>query len=225
MAGKNIFIVHAHPEPRSLNGALKDLAVRTLSEAGHHVEVSDLYAMGWKAAADGADFPRRDPAERLHYGRASRAAFDAGTQAQEVRAEQDKLRRADAVILQFPLWWFSVPAILKGWVDRVFAMGRAYGHGQVYADGRFRGKRAMVSVTTGGPSEAYAPDGFNGAIEGILRPIQRGIFQFVGFQVLAPHVLYGPARVEPAVRAQWLGDWQRRLRDIAREAPVEVGTY
>jgi len=104
-------------------------------------------------------------------------------------------------------------------------MGRAYGHGQVYADGRFRGKRAMVSVTTGGPSEAYAPDGFNGAIEGILRPIQRGIFQFVGFQVLAPHVLYGPARVEPAVRAQWLGDWQRRLRDIAREAPVEVGTY
>jgi len=58
----------------------------------------------------------------------------------------DKLVWADFVIFQFPLWWFSVPAILKGWVDRVFAMGFSYNYGRSYEKGVFRGKRAMLSL-------------------------------------------------------------------------------
>lgn len=72
-------------------------------------------------------------------------------------------------------------------------MGRTYGAGRFYKEGVFRGKRAMLSLTTGGPSEVYEKGGWNGDIEAILRPIQRGILEFVGFSILAPHIVYGPA--------------------------------
>ncbi len=58
----NVLIVYAHPEPRSLNGALKDFAVARLEAAGHAVQVSDLYAMGWKAVLDAGDSPSARPA-------------------------------------------------------------------------------------------------------------------------------------------------------------------
>jgi NAD(P)H dehydrogenase (quinone) len=129
------------------------------------------------------------------------------------------------MIWQFPLWWFGLPAILKGWVDRVFAMGRTYGQGHVYDTGRFVGKRALLSLTTGGPEAAYRPDGFNGDLGAMLKPIHRGILNFTGFAVLAPQVVYGPVRADDGQRAQWLAAWARRVEAIAREAPIEVGRY
>ena len=129
------------------------------------------------------------------------------------------------MILQFPLWWFGLPAILKGWVDRVLAMGRTYGAGHFYETGKFRGKRALLSLTTGGPAEAYRKGGFNGDINAILRPIHRGILQFVGFDVLAPQIHYAPVRVDDATRQAWLADWERRLVGIGQEMPIEVGPY
>ncbi|XXS74276.1 NAD(P)H-dependent oxidoreductase [Sorangium sp. So ce131] len=126
----NLLIVYAHPEPRSLNGALRDRMVATLTAAGHEVLVSDLYAQGWKAALDRADFPAEPEGAPLGVIDASHRAFAHGTQTPDVAEEQRRLLWADAVILQFPLWWFSMPAILKGWVERVFAHGFAYGVGE-----------------------------------------------------------------------------------------------
>ena len=121
-------IVHAHPEPKSLNSSLKDLAVSTLENAGHEVQVSDLYAMNWKAVVDAADYGPHasSPLKVAEPGR----AFDAGTLTPDVRAEQEKLLWADTIIFQFPLWWYAMPAILKGWVDRVFTYHFAYGVGE-----------------------------------------------------------------------------------------------
>src|SRR6266568_1101953 len=118
-----ILIVYAHPEPRSLNGSLRDFAVRHLESIGHSVQVSDLYAMRWKAVFDGDDFLARDLDARLDPIGDSKHAFATGTQSPDIAAEQQKLLWADAVILLFPLWWFSLPAILKGWVERVYAYG------------------------------------------------------------------------------------------------------
>jgi NAD(P)H dehydrogenase (quinone) len=111
-------IIYAHPEPKSLNGSLKDLAVSTLDKAGHQVKVSDLYEMNWKAAVDSADYGpyASDP---FDVAQSSGRAFDAGALTPDVVAEQEKLLWADTIILQFPLWWYTMPAILKGWVDRV----------------------------------------------------------------------------------------------------------
>lgn len=120
----NVLIVHAHPEAKSLTSALKDLAVETLQQDGHTVLVSDLYAMNWKAVADRADFRQLARPERFSYRAESAHAYASGMQTQDVEREQEKLLWADAVLLTFPLWWFSMPAILKGWVDRVFACTR-----------------------------------------------------------------------------------------------------
>lgn len=126
----NVLLVYAHPEPKSLNGSLKNFALRHLEEAGHAVQVSDLYAMQWKAALDADDNTARRPDTRFDPSLDSKHAFENGTQAADIAREQDKLRWADALVLQFPLWWFSMPAILKGWVERVYAFGFAYGVGE-----------------------------------------------------------------------------------------------
>lgn len=129
------------------------------------------------------------------------------------------------MIWQFPLWWFGLPAILKGWADRVLAMGRAYGYGRTYGHGVFRGKRALLSLTTGGGSEHYEKGGFNGDIHGVLRPIHRGIFEFVGFSVLAPHIVYGPAHMTDEQREDALAAYARRLEAIVDESLYTVGAY
>jgi putative NADPH-quinone reductase len=121
-----VLLVFAHPEPRSLNGALRDVAIKGLQAQGHEVQMSDLYAERWKSEVDRADFPSLAPDQQLKPAAASKAAYAANALTEDVRTEIEKLLWADALILQFPLWWFSMPAILKGWVDRVYASGFAY---------------------------------------------------------------------------------------------------
>jgi NAD(P)H dehydrogenase (quinone) len=137
----NVLIVYAHPEPRSFNGAMRDVAVETLASAGHEVVVSDLYAMHFNAVVGADDFTgeRADPGF-LSIAREQTKAYEIGTLAPDIVAEQEKLRRADLVIFQFPIWWFGMPAILKGWADRVFARGFAYSTGRKYDTGLFRAR-------------------------------------------------------------------------------------
>ncbi len=208
----NILIVYAHPEPRSFNGALKDVAIETLRTAGHEVVLSDLYAMRFEAVIGPADFQGdRADAEVLSIPHEQMRAYKTGTFAPDIIAEQDKLRRADLVIFQFPLWWFGMPAILKGWADRVFARGFAYIAGRKYDTGLMRGKLAMVSVTTGTSADTYAPDGIDGDILSILWPIHNGLFRYTGFDVLHPFIAYMPGRVDPSERAVYLETYRRRL--------------
>jgi NAD(P)H dehydrogenase (quinone) len=133
-------------------------------------------------------------------------------------AEQEKLSRADLVILQYPMWWwFGMPAILKGWADRVFTRGFAYLPGRKYDTGMFRGKRAMVSVTTGTSADTYAPDGIDGDILDILWPVHNGLLRYSGFEVLQPFVSYMPRRLTPEEREAELDRFaQHVLADVPR---------
>jgi NAD(P)H dehydrogenase (quinone) len=202
----NVLIVYAHPEPRSLNGALRDFAVQRLRRAGHDVIVSDLYAMHWQPSIAHADFLDHDDSRPLKVETASKHAFETGTQSPDIAEEQRKLRWADALILQFPLWWFAMPAIMKGWVDRVYANGLAYGVGEHserrwgdrYGEGTFKGKRAMLIVTAGGWESHYSPRGVNGRMEDLLFPIHHGILYYPGFDVLPPYLIYHTGRLDPA---------------------------
>ncbi|HLO66766.1 MAG TPA: NAD(P)H-dependent oxidoreductase [Holophaga sp.] len=213
-------IVHAHEEAQSFNGAMRDLAVRTLQGQGHGVEVSDLYAMNFKAVADARDFlERRDPTY-LKRQLEEKAALELGTLAHDILEEQRKLREADLLILQFPLWWFSMPAILKGWVDRVMTMGFAYGGGKWYDEGGLKGRRAMLALTTGGPEASYAEHGINGAMDAVLFPIQHGILFFCGYQVLPPFVAWGPAHLGPAEREAVLERYRQRLLGLDALEPI-----
>lgn len=211
----HVLIVHAHPEPQSFNGALTLVAVETLQAAGHGVEVSDLYRMRFKAVADAEDFmgARRNP-DRFDLAAEQTQACADGTLSADIRAEQDKVARADLIIFQFPVWWFGMPAILKGWADRVFARGFAYIAGRKYDTGFFKGKLAMVSVTTGTSADTYAPDGIDGDLLDILWPIHNGLFRYTGCEVLPPFAAFMPGRVDDAQRQAYLDAWRDRLRSI-----------
>lgn len=211
----NVLIVHAHPEPKSFNGAMKDLAVETLRAAGHEVVVSDLYALKFNPVCDTADFEgeRSDP-DFLSIPREQTHAVETRTLAADIVAEQEKLASADFVIFQFPVWWFGMPAIMKGWADRVFARGFAYLTGRKYDTGMFKGKLAMVAATTGTSADTYAPDGIDGDILTVLWPIHNGLLRYSGFDVLPPFVAYMPGRVEQEGRQIYLDAYRKRLEKI-----------
>jgi len=202
----NVLLVYAHPEPTSLNGSLKDFTVQRLQAAGHTVQVSDLYAMNWKTTIDADDAPGRDESRPFHASIDSKLAYQQGRQSADIAREQEKLLWADALILQFPLWWFTMPAILKGWVERVYAYGFAYGvgehsdarWGERYGEGKMKGKRAMLLVTTGGWDSHYSPRGINGPIDDLLFPIQHGVLFYPGFDVVPPFLVYRASRMDEA---------------------------
>ena len=221
----NVLIVHAHPEPQSFNAAMTRTAVVALESAGHAVTVSDLYGMGFDAASSRRNFAAVHDAAYLDLQAEELHASAAGGFAPDLEAEIARLEAADLTIFQFPLWWFGLPAILKGWVDRVFAKGRIYADREMYSRGRLKGRRGMLSLTTGGIPRSYTPEGYIGDMDAILKPIHRGIFMFVGMDVLAPQVVYGPAKVTAAERQAALDAWAARLRAIADEAPAEIGRF
>jgi NAD(P)H dehydrogenase (quinone) len=213
----NVLIVYAHPEPKSFNGAMKDAAVETLRGAGHEVVVSDLYAMKFKAIVGADDFEgERSNAKFLSIATEQTKAFETGTLAADIVAEQEKLKRADLVIFQFPIWWFGMPAIMKGWADRVFARGFAYLPGRKYDTGMCRGKTAMVAATTGTSADTYAPDGIDGDILTVLWPLHNGLLRYCGFDVLAPFVAYMPGRVAQSAREAYLDAYRKRLLELNR---------
>ncbi|MDW5377688.1 NAD(P)H-dependent oxidoreductase [Halomonas sp. HP20-15] len=224
----HILIVHCHPEPRSFNAALKDVASETLEGDGHRVEVSDLYAQNF------------DPVERPEHfaSRADAAYFSALTEqrhhyrrdelATDVRREIERLERADLVILQFPLWWHGPPAMLKGWFDRVFVYGGLYSGQRRFDRGPLRGRRAICSVTTGAPGTTFSTWGRSGDITALMWPIHCSLY-YVGFEVLAPQLTYGVQggglsyQVDAVFRRQLEADkqrWSGRLEGLANEAPI-----
>jgi NAD(P)H dehydrogenase (quinone) len=222
---KKVLIVYTHPEPTSLTSQFVDTAVQTLQEQGHEVMLSDLYGMNWKAVFDGRDFPERANPERLSFIKESGHSYSIGRQTADIALEQQKLLAADAVILQFPLWWYSMPAILKGWVERVFAFGFAYGYkGEGnryrYGDGILKGKRAMLSVAAGGPEKDYSPRGINGPLEQLLFPITHGILFYPGMDVLPTHAVYGTDRMTAADIDLAMADWRLRLEHLFEEEPI-----
>ncbi len=213
---ENVLIVYAAPEPKSLNGALLAAALKTLTDLGRCVEVSDLYGMKFKAVLDASDFPDRwdttvfDPAaEQMH-------AIATDSIAPDIAAEIEKVRRADLLIIQFPIWWTSMPAILKGWFDRVFAQGFVVnvGTGEVYGRGLLRGKKALVVVTAGSSAELYAPGGPHGDLHEHLRPLTHTILEFCGLEVLPTHVVYNAAGIAPDDADREVEMYQDRLLAI-----------
>ena len=220
----NVFIVHAHPEPQSFTTAMKDLAVQELTNAGHQVEVSDLYAMNFNPVASAADFGSRKNPDYLVYALEQRINYENQTIAPDIAAEIEKLVAADLVIFSFPLYWFSVPAILKGWIDRVLVSGLTYGGKRFYDQGGLKGKKALLSFTLGGRDHMFGPDAIHGEIETMLRPVLRGTLYYVGMDVLPPFIGYHVPYISPEARQQILEDYKQYLQNLDQLQPLEFPT-
>lgn len=216
-----VLIVYAHPEPQSFNAALKNTAVETLEKQGHQVQVSDLYAMEFNPVASREDFNSKSDDMFFKYAKEQQYNYEQDTLNPVIKAEFDKLLWADFVILQFPLWWFSVPAILKGWFDKVLLFGGIYG-GQYgrYDTARLAGKIGMISTTTGSSEGSYTSTGFSGDIhEQILFHINHGVLYFSGITPLEPFIAYQVSHDEQE-RQQYLSLLQQKLENIDNIARI-----
>jgi NAD(P)H dehydrogenase (quinone) len=211
----NALIVYAHPEPTSFTAALKNSAMRALSAVGHRVEVSDLYGEGFNPVAGRHDFLHAADPARFHYQSEQLHASRTAGFAPDLMREQDRLLRAELLVLVFPLWWGGLPAILKGWFDRVCAYGVTYADGKRFDKGCFVGRRAMLGLTTGGTLERFSPGGGYGEMEDVLYCVRRCILEYLGLEVMEPFVAYAAPRVDAAVRAEYLRSWEARLRATA----------
>lgn len=187
-----VLIVYAHPEPKSFNGALKDTAIQTLKDQGHEIKASDLYEMEFNPVAQKSDFTALSDHDFFKYAKEQQHSYLNNTLNSEIAVDFEKLLWADFIIFQFPLWWFSVPAILKGWFDKVLLFGGIYG-GEYdrYNKARLTEKIAMISTTTGSPEGSYTSNGFSGDIhEQILFHINHGMLYFAGMTPLEPFIAY-----------------------------------
>ncbi|XP_042294545.1 NAD(P)H dehydrogenase [quinone] 1 [Sceloporus undulatus] len=221
MAGRSALIVLAHPERTSFNYAMKEAAEEALRKAGWKVATSDLYAMKFNPVISREDVTGtpKDP-HHFNYSMEAGLAWKEGRLSRDIVEEQKKLAAADLVIFQFPMQWFGLPAILKGWYDRVLTSGFAYSYSSMYEQGPFQNKKAVLSFTTGGMGSMYRPDGINGDINVLLWPIQSGTLHFCGFQILEPQIAFSIGHTPADIRTQILEKWKKRLATIWEEKPL-----
>ncbi len=215
-----VLIVHAHYEPKSFNTALKDKALEVLRAAGHEVQVSDLHAMGWNPVASVNDFAAPQNPDYCTYALEQRKGFESSTIAPDIQREIAKVEWCDLLILNFPMFWFSMPAILKGWIDRVFVSGKFYGGRRIYDRGGMAGKKAMLAFTLGGREHMFGPQAIHGEMAGILRPIQQGALAYCGFTVLPPFIGYHVPYISPEARAQMLEQYAAHLGRLETMTPL-----
>ena len=178
----NILIVYAHPEPQSFNSKLKDIAQTVLKENGNNVVVSDLYKMNFNPVAQKSDFKYLKNNNFFKYPIEQEHAYKNNILSKEIKSELSKLLWADIIIFQFPLWWSSVPAILKGWFDKVLIYGGIYGgaYGK-FKNARLSNKKAIISTTTGSSGDIHKQ---------VLFHISHGIVEYTGMQCLDTLIAY-----------------------------------
>ncbi|CEJ14779.1 General stress protein 14 [bacterium YEK0313] len=215
-----ILLVYAHMEERSFNAAMRAVALERLQASGHEVQLSDLHAMNFDPVPRAGDFAAPSDPSYIRYDIEQRHAVATGGLSADIRDELDKLLWCDCLILQFPLFWFSLPAILKGWIDRVFVNGVVYGGGKWYDRGGRRRRRAMLAFSTGCFPSMCGADGINGDMDIILWPIQNGVLRFAGMQVLPPFIAWSVAYRDAAGRHQVLEDYGRHLDGLETATPL-----
>jgi len=217
----NVLIVLAHPEPASFNAHLASRARDAFIAAGHAVTLSDLYADGFDPREAGHHFSERVDPTRFDAQAEQRFHWERQTLPTDVEREAKRILWADVVILQFPLWWFGPPAILKGWMDRVFVYGGLYTGARRHETGPCRGKRALMCVTTGSSEAACSPDGPEGDTRLILWPSLYAL-RYLGFTVLQPNLIYGvrsglagaQAEAQQRALAERTRDYENQLRHL-----------
>jgi NAD(P)H dehydrogenase (quinone) len=210
-----VLIVFAHPEPKSLNGSLKDVAVQALRENNHEVKVSDLYDMGFKATLDRKDFLNLQNPDRFNPITEQLHAAQTDGFAPDIKAEMEKIEWADLLILQFPIWYGGMPAILKGWMERVFASGFSSDmfQGKIYDKGLMKGKKAMLSFTTGGAEENYYMD-LPDKDPASLLPVITMNLKFSGFEVLKPFVIFGAIMLSEEDARKHFEEYKKRIGEL-----------
>ena len=183
----NVLIVYAHPNPASFNRAILEVVDTALRDRGHAPRVRDLYAMHCRAVLDGEDLLRN-----------WRGDLPADT-----RREQDAVRWAGGLVFVYPIWWFGPPAILKGWIDRVFTRKFAFDFGPDGMMGLLTQEKALIINTLGGDAATYQRERWH---ELLVRPMAEGVLGACGIRNVLHRAFYQVPTVSQAERQAMLED-------------------
>ncbi|MEM6621737.1 MAG: NAD(P)H-dependent oxidoreductase [Pseudomonadota bacterium] len=183
----HVLIVIDHPNKASFTHAVAARFADGVKDAGHQVEIADLHDEGFNPVWQMADF--------------AQDAEDGTPMPPDVLAEQGRILRADAFALCFPLWWWGMPSVMKGWVDRVFSWGWAYDQldDPTPQGSRLAVKPCVLLVPAGVSPDSMGKGGYTAALETLWID---GTFGYFGMDA-ALHVLHG-ATGRPERRLQHL---------------------
>jgi NAD(P)H dehydrogenase (quinone) len=184
-------VVAAHPSTKSFNHSVVEAYASALIERKHRVECRDLYAANFNPVLSARDL----------------AAVGSGKAAKDIRDEQTAIRRADVITLIAPLWWSGFPAMLKGYLDRVFCAGFAY----VIKQGEYlpglAGKKGVIITTSGASKEELKSSGRLRAFKTIQ---DEGLMQFCGIEMVRHLYLAG---IEPGMSR---AEGEKQLASVRR---------
>ena len=181
----NVLVVYAHPYPESFNHAVLEKFTLGLREGGHEVEILDLYAQGFNPVLSAVDL----------------AALQQGKIPVEIAAQQNQVRGAEGLAFIFPVWWSSMPAILKGWIDRVFSLGFAYDLRDEGPVGLLKHRKALLITTCGGDQVFFDQSGIQKAIQ---LTVDLGVFAFTGISKVQHEFFYNVVQTDQATRENYL---------------------
>lgn len=189
----NVLFVYAHQDPESFGAAMHNMALGYFEKRSDTCVVSDLYGSGFHAVAEKWDFKTSGGAHQNYMLEQRRvAASKEFGFAEDIKTEIARIRKADIIIFEFPLWWGSTPAILKGWFDKVFALGVVWDGDHRYKTGLLGGKQAFVLTSTGDDEKKYSAEGMHKAtVEQHLYPLLHSTLAHAGLDVHKPFIAHG----------------------------------
>ena len=183
----NVLVIYAHPSKNSLNHAIKEAFLEGLKKAGHTYELSDLYEDGFN--------PILSESELKH-----------GEVPSDIQVYREKINKADYIAFIFPIWWYRAPAILEGWLDRVFSSDFGFKYVPMFGERFYRPvgllcEKKVISIETyGGPKIYYwflvpfAP----------FKRFKKGVLGFCGIKKVLHYPLYSAAFKDPVPKKKFL---------------------
>lgn len=191
----NHLIVYCHPNPKSFSHAILEAAVTASKDKGHETLVRDLYSIGFDPILKGSDF----------------VGFQSGKAPADIAEEQKHVAWADLITFVYPLWWTGLPALLKGYIDRVYSNGFAYSYGETGPVGLLKGKKAVLFTTMGTPNTYYEQSGMLPAMH---LTADTGIMTFCGIDTLQHTFFGGVPMSDDSTRKGMLGQVHAAYENI-----------
>ncbi len=185
-------IIYSHPNPKSFNHAIKETFQEALTENGNEVRIRDLYDLGFDPVLKAKDFE----------------SFQRKEMPSDIKEEQEHIKWADILTFIFPLWWCGLPAIAKGYVDRVLSEGFAY---TADAKGLLPDKKVFFITTMGAPNSVYEKIGL---VKSMHQVIDAGMFQFCAMKVIGGEFLGSIHAITDMDRKKMLDDVRKMAADL-----------
>jgi len=190
---KNL-IIYAHPNSGSLNHFFKNTIIESLEKSGQQIVVRDLNEINFNPVLSLQDMQ----GQRI------------GQVADDVKIEQDFISWADQIIFIYPIWWTRMPAIMKGYIDRVFSYGFAYRYDQGIQKGLLTGKQTIIINSHGKSNAEYKAMGMDKAL---TLTSDTGIFNYSGLEI--KHHFYFDKADRPSVEN--VLEWENQLKMLFLE--------